>query len=150
MRRWLLVVAVLLAVGWGVWGYYLVKPADHHDYRTAAVHAAQSADDAVHTVVLTGRADLAGNTLATYVRSVLGTAQNSIGGATQRLTGQAPPDAASVSVRDRLGPLLLAAQRDVGDAALAGENADHDALREVLRRLASDGDRLDAFIEAYR
>jgi hypothetical protein len=150
VRRWLVVVASLVSVAWGVWGYYLVKPADYHDYRTAAVHAAQSADDAARTVVLTGRADLAGNTLPTYVRSVLDTAQNSTGGAAKQLTSQAPPDAASVAIRDRLGPLLLAAQRDIGDAALADDRADHDALRAALRRLEADGAGLDDFIEAYR
>jgi len=101
-------------------------------------------------VTLTGRAELSGKTLATYVRSVLDTAQNTVGGASKRLVGHAPPGPASVRIRDRLGPLLLAAQRGVGDAALADQSADTAGLREALTRLDTVGDQLDDFIEAYR
>ena len=150
MSRRLIIVAAVALVSWGIWGYFLVKPVDHHDFRTAAVHAAQSTDDTVQTVLLAGQAELSGQVLPTYLQAVLDDSQDTLGGAAKRLTGYAPPDAATARMRDQLGPLILAAQRGVGDVTRADRTGDDTALRAALTDLDGVGQRLGDFVEAYR
>jgi hypothetical protein len=149
-RWWAFVLVSLLAVCWGVFGYLLTKPTDHHDYRKAAVQAAQSAYNAVGTVRLTGEAELDGRLFPPYVTTMLDDARQALAGAAKEFTAEAPPDDATTRMRDQLAPLLTAANARIGDAQSATEDNDDQALREALDELAQLAEQLSDFLEAYQ
>jgi hypothetical protein len=149
--RWRAFVLVsLLAVCWGVVGYFLTKPTDHHDYRKAAVQAAQSAYDAVGTARLTGEAEMEGRLFPPYVTTMLDDARKALAGAAKQFTAKAPPDETTTTMRDRLAPLLSAANALLGEAQSATEDDDDQALRKALDSLEPLGEQLSDFIEAYQ
>jgi hypothetical protein len=147
-RRWW-PVAVVLALAWGVVGYYTSKPTDFHDYREAAVHAAQSAHYSLSTTDQTVRAHLRGQTFDGYVRSTLDDSAKATAGAAKQFAGEAPVDAATVRMRDELGPLLLAATHALGDLQRAEQSGDDGELRRGVEALPPIDERLSEFIEAH-
>jgi hypothetical protein len=149
-RWWAFVLVSLLAVCWGVVGYYLTKPTDHHDYRKAAVQAAQSAYDAVGTVRLTGEAELDGRLFPQYVTTMLDDARQALAGAAKQFTAKAPPDNSTTKMRDQLAPLLTAGNALLGDVESATEDNDDQALRKALDQLEPLGEHLSDFLEAYQ
>jgi hypothetical protein len=149
-RWWAFVLVSLLAVCWGVVGYLLTEPTDHHDYRKAAVQAAESAYGAVTTVRLTGEAELAGRVFPPYVATMMDDARQALAGAAKQFTGEAPPDASTTQMRDRLGPLLVAANATLGEAESAVQDNDDRALRAAIEALDQLGGQLSDFLEAYQ
>jgi hypothetical protein len=143
-------VVSLLAVCWGVVGYLQTKPTDHHDYRKAAVQAAESAYNAVATVRLTGEAELAGRVFPPYVATMMDDARQALAGAAKQFTAEAPPDQTTTQMRDRLGPLLVAANARLGEADSAVQDGDDQALREAVDALDQVGEQLSDFLEAYQ
>ncbi len=131
-------------------GYLLTKPTDHHDYRKAAVQAAESAYNAVATVRLTGEAELAGRVIPPYVTTMVDDARRALAGAAKQFTGEAPPDATTTQMRDRLGPLLVAANAVLGEAESALQDNDDQALRSAIDALDQLSGRLSDFLEAYQ
>ena len=122
---------VAVALAWGGAGYLATKPVDFHDYRVAAVGAAQSAYDALATALLTGGALLAGRVTQPYADTMLDDARSALAGAAKQFTDVAPPDDRTEAMRDRLGPLLVRA-----NAVLPGRSSDLtrgalDAIRPV-------------------
>jgi hypothetical protein len=148
-RWWAFALVVVLAACWGGAGYLLTKPTDHHDYRKAAVQAAQSAYGAVETVRLTGEAELDGRLFPPYVATMMNDARKALAGAAKKFTSQAPPDDVTIQMRDRLAPLLVAADARLGDAQNAAEGNDDQALRELLDPLGRIAEQLSDFLEAY-
>ena len=134
------VVAVLVFFGW------VTGPPTPHDYRTDAQKAASGSLSAVRTVVLAGRADLAGKLLDPYLTTTLDDATDSARTTQSNLAGQSPPDAASRSLRDQVAPMLGAAVAGIGDVAVAADSGDDADLSAALDRLAALGDKLDAFL----
>jgi hypothetical protein len=149
-RWWTFVLVSLLAICWGLVGYLLTKPTDHHDYRKAAVQAAQSAYNAVGTVRLTGEAELDGRLFPQYVTTMVDDARTALAGAAKRFTAKAPPDETTTRMRDQLAPLLVAANARIGDAQSATEDDDDQALKEALDALNPIADQLSGFLEAYQ
>jgi hypothetical protein len=149
-RWWGFVLVVLLVLCWGGFGYLMTKPTDHHDYRKAAVQAAESAYDSVGTVRLTVEASLDGRTFPPYVTSMMDDAREALAGAAKQFTAKAPPDEQTRTMRDRLGPLLLAANVRLGETEQAVEDGDDQAVREAVDRLHPLGEQLSDFIEAYQ
>ena len=148
--RWRAFVLVsLLAVCWGLAGYLLTKPTDHHDYRKAAVQAAQSAYGAMETVRLTSEAKLDGRLLSPYVTTMMDDARKALAGAAKKFASQAPPDDVTITMRDRLAPLLVAAGARLGDAQNAVEDHDDPALRGLLDPLGQVARELSDFLKAY-
>ena len=128
---WAAAALAAVALAWGGAGYLVTKPVDFHDYRVAAVGAAQSAYDALPTASLTGDALLAGRVTEPYADSMLDDARSALAGAAKRFTDVAPPDQRTEAMRDRLGPLLVRA-----NAVLPARSADLtrgtlDAIRPV-------------------
>src|SRR3954469_25705282 len=106
MRRWWpLVVAVALV--WGIFGYFLTKPTDFHDYRRASVQAAESGYDALANAQLTVQAQLNGKVTGRYVDATLQRAADAVAGAWKQFAAIAPVDDATTAMRDQLGPILL-------------------------------------------
>jgi hypothetical protein len=149
-RWWSFVLVSALAVCWGVVGYYLTKPTDHHDYRKAAVQAAQSAYDAVGTVRLTGEAELDGRLFPQYVTTMLDDARQALAGAAKQFTAEVPPDETTTKMRDQLAPLLANANVLLGDVESANEDNDDDALGKALDALEPLGEQLSDFLEAFQ
>jgi hypothetical protein len=149
-RWWAFVLVSLLAVCWGVVGYLLTKPTDHHDYRKAAVQAAESAYNAVATVRLTGEAELDGRLYPPYVATMLDDARKALAGAAKQFTAESPPDQTTTRMRDRLGPLLVTASAALGEAESAVQDSDDQALRAAIDALDQVGEQLSDFLEAYQ
>jgi hypothetical protein len=143
-------VAVAALLVWALFGYYVTKPTDFHDYRKEAVQAAQSAYYSVWTAERTIQAQLDGRTFDTYLRNALDDAVKATAGAAKRFAGKAPVDTATTRMRDQLGPLLLTATRTLGDVQMAEQSGDQTALRRSIQALRPVGDRLSDFIESYR
>lgn len=149
-RWWAFVLVSLLAVCWGVVGYLLTKPTDHHDYRKAAVQAAESAYNAVATVRLTGEAELDGRLFPPYATTMLDDARQALAGAAKQFTAEAPPDDTTTQMRDQLGPLLVAANAALGEVESALQDNDDRELREAIDALDQLGGQLSDFLEAYQ
>ena len=149
MRRfgklWLIAAALLLL--WAGFAYDVTRPADAKAYRRTAVQVAESLHDGVRTGWLVGRAELDGRVVGTYTQAAFGDATDGVAGASKQFATEAPPDAASATLRDQLSPLVSAAARDLADAQQAGDDARLRAAVAALDRLA---DRLDDFIEANK
>jgi hypothetical protein len=146
-RSWAAAGLVVLAIGWGGAGYLATKPTDFHDYRTAAIGAAQSAYTALTTAELTGRAVLADRIPGPYAASMLDDCRSALAGAAKRFTAVAPPDPRTTAMRATLGPLLSSANSVLGDIETA---LDAGPLQERLDAARAIADDLDAFIEAHR
>jgi hypothetical protein len=149
-RWWGFVIVVLLVLCWGGIGYLMTKPTDHHDYRKAAVQAAESAYDSVGTVRITVEASLDGRTFPTYVTSMMDDAREALAGAAKQFTAKAPPDEVTTKMRDQLGPLLVAANAQLGEVEQAVDDGDDQAVREAVEQLEPLGEQLSDFIEAYQ
>jgi hypothetical protein len=148
-RRWTTAIvcgAVVLAVL--VFFAWVTGPPTAHDYRTDAQKAASGSLSAVRTVVLAGRADLAGKVLDPYLATALDDATDAARTTQSNLAGQSPPDAASRSLRDRLAPMLAQAVAGIGDVSVAVDDRDDAALSAALDRLDALGDKLDKFLES--
>jgi hypothetical protein len=130
-------------------GYLLTKPTDHHDYRKAAVQAAESAYSAVATTRLAGEAELDGRLLPPYLTTILDDARQSLAGAAKQFTAVSPPDGRTTEMRDRLGPLLVTANAQLGEVESAVEEGDRPALRAALRAAAQLAEQLSDFLGAY-
>lgn len=131
-----------VALAWGGAGYLATKPVDFHDYRVAAVGAAQSAYDALATATLTGDALLAGRVTRPYADSMLADARSALAGAAKRFTGVAAPDDRTEAMRDSLGPLLIRA-----NAVLPGTS--DDLTRPALGSIRPVQAALGRFIEEH-
>jgi hypothetical protein len=139
----------VVALTWGIFGYYTTKPTDFHTYRKAAVGSAQSAYNALGTARLTGEAVLDDRLTAPYVTVTLGAARKAVAGAVKSFADVAPPDARTRAMRDQLGPLLVAANADLGDIEDATAHDDDAALRAAIGRATKTSDALDGFLEAH-
>jgi hypothetical protein len=133
---------VAAALAWGGAGYLATKPTDFHDYRVAAVGAAQSAYDALASADLTGTALLAGRVTGPYADSMLGDARDALAGAAKQFAGVSPPDQRTQKMRDELGPLLIKA-----NAVLPGTASD--ITDKTLDNLKPVEDALDQFLEEH-
>ena len=149
-RRWGATVLVLLTLIWALFGYYLTKPTDEHDYRTNAVDAAKSAYDALVTARLSAQARLDGRVTRPYLASMLDDARKGLVGAEQDFTRDAPPDSRTTAMREKLGPLLLAANKQLGEVEDAAEDGGPDQLRSAVGALDPLRDQLSTFIETYQ
>ena len=141
---------VLLVLCWGGAGYLITKPTDHHNYRKAAVQAAESAYDAVGTVRLTVEASLEGRTFPPYLTSTLDDERQALAGAAKEFTAKSPPDDTTTKMRDELAPLLVAANARLGETEQAAQDGDDHALQEAVKQLRPLGERLSGFVEAHR
>lgn len=148
MRRGILA-ALTVVVVLGALLAYVNRPTPRN-YESTAAQAATGGLAAVRTVRLAGFASLDGRTLDPYLSVVLGESADQVAFAQRRLSEQQPPDDASRHLRDQLAPLLAAAARLVGDAALAADKGDDTALRRAIEALGPVGDRLDDFAGAHR
>ena len=148
-RRWVAVIAAVLAVWMG--GYaFLTRSPDATAYRELCVQAAQDALDGLGTARLSagpvGDPELVG----TYTTSMLDDAQKLIGGARASLAGPVPPDVASARLRDKVTPLLDRAERGYQDLAMARAEGDTNAQYAAAQRMQPTEDQLRAFVERYR
>jgi hypothetical protein len=141
MRRSLAIaaMAILLALGYGA--YASTRPPDRHEFRVAAVKAAQSAHDALQTAYLAGVALRDGKTTSLYVTVVLDGGTRRTTTLIQKLGQLSPPDADMRELRDELDPLLTESVQRLGDAAAAPTEVDAlpaltDRLSDVLDRYA--------------
>lgn len=132
-----------VALAWGGAGYLGTKPVDFHDYRVAAVSAAQSAYDALATASLTGDALLAGRVTQPYADGALDDARQALAGAAKQFTGIAPPDDRTKAMRDRLGPLLVRANAVLPDSSA-------DLTGASLKAITPVESRLRTFVEDHR
>jgi hypothetical protein len=131
----------------GGFAYTQSRPPGPSDYHRTVVQVAESAHDAVRTSWLTGREQLSGRMFGTFVIAAFDDSGDALAGAGKKFAAAVPPDERSAGLRDRLGPLLQEAVRDVGDAARADND---DALRAAVDALGRLADRLDAFVEDLR
>jgi hypothetical protein len=146
--RWV-ALGVVIVLAW-VGLAYCAGPADAHEYRRTAVQAAQAGLNAVRTAALAGVADRDGKLVDPYLSVVLDDRAGAVASAQDELAAQAPPDAATRTLRDELTPLLVEAARRIGDldlVALSGDDAGIDAVVAGLRQV---GDQLDGFVERHR
>src|SRR3954465_8271548 len=85
-------------------------------YRGKAVHAADAAQSAVQTAVLTTNGLLGGRILGAYGEVVLSTAEEELSSGQQAFDSIQPPDdAVSDKLRDTLDPMLSSASSDLTD-----------------------------------
>ncbi|WDZ82760.1 hypothetical protein [Micromonospora cathayae] len=148
-RRAMATLLVLLALCWGGTGYAATRPTDAHDYRRAAIEAARSAYDVTVTVRLVGSARAAGRLPLPYTVATLNDGRSALAGAAQRLVVARPVDDATARIRDRLGPLLLAAAAGLDDLRRAVRAPDLAALTGAVAALAPVGTALAAFLAEY-
>jgi hypothetical protein len=148
LRRWWPVPLALVIV-WAIFGYFLTKPTDFHDYHKAVVQAAESASDAVSTAQLTVQAQLDDRVTGPYVHSTLQRSVDAVAGAWKQFAGITPVDEATTKMRDELGPLLLSAVNVLGDLDRA-ENSGGAATARALPALDPVAQRLSDFVEAHR
>jgi hypothetical protein len=127
-----------LALIWGGAGYLSSRPTDFHDYRVAAVGAAQSAYDAVATAELTAKALLAAKVTDPYAESMFTDSRAALAGAAKQFAGVSPPDDRTRAMRDTLGPLLMTANTVLS-------SLEDDPSSTAAQPVA---DALDHFIEA--
>jgi hypothetical protein len=144
------VVAGVAVVGVLVFFAWVTGPPTPHDYRTDAQKAADGSLSAVRTVVLAGRADLAGRLLDPYLTATLDDATDAARTSQSNLAGQTPPDTASRMLRDQVAPMLAAAVSGIGDVSIAAADGDDPALSAALDRLDVLGDELDAFLTSQQ
>jgi hypothetical protein len=140
MRRGLIIVAVTLAIILGYGGYASTQPPDRHDYRVAAVEAAQSAHDALRTAYLAGTTLRQGRATTLYVAVLLDSGTKRTAVLIAKLAELPPPDADMRALRDELAPMLTETMQRLGDTA-----ADPTEVED----LPALGDRLEAFLDRY-
>jgi hypothetical protein len=140
---------VVLAVLWAVIGYQLTRQPDFHDYRKAAVQAAESAYDAVATAQLTVQAQLDGQVTGAYTDSTLQRGADAVAGAWKQYATAQPVDARSVSIRDELGPLLQESVRVLGDLRYA-EQLGPAATAHALAAAGPLAEDLSDFVDRHR
>ncbi|MFG2052906.1 hypothetical protein ACGFI9_02650 [Micromonospora sp. NPDC048930] len=148
-RSWAAGGLAVVALCWGGLGYTKTRPPDFHAYRLTAVESAQSAYHAVVTARVIGGAWRDGRVTGPYAESVLDDGRSALAGAADRFAGATPVDAETVRMRDRLGPLLLAANARLGAVRQAANAKDLAAVGRAVDQLPPVADGLDAFLQAY-
>jgi len=134
---------------WAVLGYFLTRPPDFHDYRKAAVQAADSGYNALATAQLTVRAQLDGQVTGRFADGTLQRGSDALAGAWKQFSAATPVDAVSVGIRDELGPLLLSAVTVLGNLRLA-EDAGAGQTAQALAALDPVAGQLSDFVERHR
>ncbi|WBB81052.1 hypothetical protein O7606_06625 [Micromonospora sp. WMMD882] len=149
VRRWAVALLVLLPLCWGGVGYASTRTPTADDYRRAAAGAARSAYHALVTADLVGRARLAGRLPSPYTGNVLDDGRAAVSGAARRFAAATPVDAPTARLRDRLGPLLLAATDRLTDVRRAARAPDPSALRRSVDALAPVTAALAGLLQEY-
>lgn len=134
------VLAVWLVLAWASGG------PSAHAYGVSVREAAAGTLSTVRTVILAGRADLAGQLFNPYLSTVLEDATTAARTAQSNLAHGAPPDPDSQRMRDEVAPLLAQAVRGIGDVSLAVGARDDGGLAAALGRLTALTAELDAFL----
>lgn len=148
LRRWW-PLAVVLVVLWGVAGYLIARPTSFHQYRRAAVQAAESGYDALATTQLTVGAQLDGKVTGPATDTTLDWAASAVAGAWQKFAALAPVDDETARMRDELAPALAAAVRVLGDVRTA-EDSGPTATAQALQRVDPVADQLSDFVDRHR
>lgn len=140
---------VALVVVWAVVGYFLTKPPDFHDYRKAAVQAAESGYNAVSLAQLSVREQLADKASGQYVDSTLRRSADTVAGAWKQFAAAQPVDDATKQMGAQLGPILLSAVTVLGDLR-AAEDDGAAATAQAVSALGPVADQLSDFLDRYR
>ncbi|MBL7255516.1 hypothetical protein [Paractinoplanes lichenicola] len=127
----------VVALAWGGAGYLITKPVDFHDYRVAAVSAAETAHDALTTTALVAEALEKGQVMTPYGKSAFDDARKALAGGAKKFTAIEPPDERCERMHDELAPLLQQA-----DAALTRTETEPHAADQL-------SDALERFVEQH-
>jgi citrate synthase len=119
-------------------------------YRGKAVHAADAAQSAVQTAVLTSKGQLAGKILGAYAETVLSNAEDSMSSVQNSFDSIQPPDdSKSDKLRNGLDSLLTSASSDLSDLRIAARRDDSAKMASVAQDLAALAPKLDAFSQEH-
>lgn len=137
----------IAAIGllWAGFAYTVSRPTDARAYARTMVQVAESAHDSAQTGRLTAEQKLRGQVTSLFAEAAFDDATKGLAGAQKSFAAEAPPDAASATLRDQLSPLLAAEVTALGDTTQADGDA---ALRSGIARLDTLAQRLDDFITA--
>jgi hypothetical protein len=115
-------------------------------YRGKAVHAADAAQSAVQTAVLTTKGMLGGRMLGTYGEVVLSNAEQDLESVQQSFDSIQPPDlSTSDKLRNGLDPVLSTASSDLTDLRIAARRDDSVQMKRLLQDLVKVASKLDSF-----
>ncbi|MFI6132705.1 hypothetical protein [Micromonospora sp. NPDC051141] len=149
-RSWAAMGMASVAVAWAGAGYLAIRPADFHDYRKAAVQSAQSAYQAVKTAELVGESRLRDRVAGPYTASVLDDAREALVGAAKQYATEVPVDGRTETMREELGPLLLAANAGLGRVQTAARDDDAMELSAAVAALKPVTGGLSQFIQEHK
>jgi hypothetical protein len=148
LRRWWPLPVVLVLI-WAVLGYFLTKPPDFHDYRRAAVQAAESGYNALATAQMTVQEQLAGKTTGRFTDGTLQRSSDTLAGAWKEFAAATPVDDATEVIRDELGPLLLSAVTVLGNLRVA-EDVGGGATARALDAVDPVAEQLNDFVDRHK
>lgn len=119
-------------------------------YEGKAVTTAKSALSAVETARLVAGAASQGNAFGPYTASVISEAEDSARGVRATFASVQPPGAKADALSDELDALLATAVQDLTTLRVAARRGELDRLGAIAGPLATDSDRLQAFVDSHR
>jgi hypothetical protein len=147
--RWALAGGAVAVVAVGV-TLLLTSGSSDSGFRDTALGVAHDALSAVRTVDVLSTADQNGSLLPTYRSRAAHDAATGLTDAVRELESADRPGPGSVSLYERLDPLLRTAVAAVGDTESAMARQDMGQLATAKSRLRATGDGLAEFVRSTR
>jgi hypothetical protein len=119
-------------------------------YRGKAVHAADAAQSAVQTAVLTARGQLDGRVLSPYGRVVLSNVEQDMSSVQGSFDSVQPPDdGVADQLRNTLDKLLTRAASDLTELRIAARRDDSNQMASVVKDLVMLAPKLESFSKEH-